>query len=397
MYLVREHLSGRPMNFVHSAPEMPLVKDLSYISRWRMAAGHLASRSRRLSHVCIVVDDDGTQIWRASSGAGYCFAAAIENWLQKRSQTQNVTIVIPLDQRVYMAKVESGLIVQELVLVESRAADELNALSQDNSLLLFDAGGLSNAQIQSFGAFEKIPFDLRQFNYQWAPFIFLKQRMFHPLHAFLLLLPIIASLAGYWIEPAEKVVIQAAAAVVQQPGLLEVDFSAAEQVRHFARAASPKMLKLLGPDRLGSIVFKDGKLTAKGSISRFYPAKAAKFGKEQSGQFRIDGEGWQLDFLLPAKPDKRILGDRPYLDSVQAIFNAARLARGEIKLNGSVTDERLVASTFEVTLSRPTSTAFRLLAEGLANQPVGFTQANCRYKLYRTEECRFVLTARGRP
>ncbi len=387
------------MNFVHSAPEMPLTDDLDYFGRWKMATRHLASQSAIASHVCIVTDADGTQIWRVGPGAGYCLAASIENWLQENPEIQDALVVIPLDRRTYLAEVEFGLIVREVALVHSRAVEEMEAPTKYKTLLIFDAGGLGNQHLRPFGELVKVPFNLKKFSYEWAPLVFLKQGMVHRVHVFFAASLVVASLGWYWFEPAEEAVIQVAEVVTQKPlAAPQADFSAAEQIEQFVQTIDYPLLKALVSDRLSSIVFQDGQLIARGNLADSWPARVVAMSEHRpDGQFSLNSEGWQLKLPLPVKPDRRPLSEHSYLPAVQSLFAAARAARARIKLSGNFTDERTSASTFEVTLDKPPQTALHLLAKNLANQPVEFGRLNCEYNRYQVQSCRLVLTVKGKP
>lgn len=394
MYRIAEHLNGATLNFTHSAPQLPLPSDIPYWPSYRMICRHLAT-SNNATHVCITVDADGTRSWRLAPGNGVSLAAAIESWLQQNPALTDLTVVIPLDRRIYIATVDDGLVTTEAALVESRALETLQNIDATHPLMLLNAGGKTNHIAAQIASAEPLPMDLQTHRYEWAPWAFLKRRMLHKLHLLPLVIAILIGMSAWLLQPTESLV-QKTIRVIQAPAATEqVSISAAAHIQAFAQALQPDLISLLVPQHLRTLSMQNGILLAQGEVVGHYPQAAMEQAHSQQGDFQINSSGWSAQWPIQLPTNKRPITDYQHLAVLNAVYQAAQYAQGVAKMQASFSETAAAGATLEIKIKRPTPLHLRRLAAGLAEQAVNLDAAQCSFSRYLNTECQFTLSTRG--
>ena len=394
MYHVKEHLNGVRLNFTHSAPQLPLPADVPYWPSYQMICRHVAA-SNSATHVCITVDGDGTRSWRLAPGNGVSLAAAIESWLQKNPTLTDLTVVIPLDRRIYMATIDGGLVTEEIALVEARALEALQNISATHPIMLFNADGKANGVAAQIASAEPLPMDLRTYRYEWAPWVFLKHRMLHKAHLLPFMFGIFIWLSVWFLQPTEDLV-QETIRLIQAPAAIEqVSVSAAAHIQALAEALRPDLISALVPQHLSTLSLQDGMLRVQGKVVGHYPQAAMDQAHQHKGTFQINSNGWSAQWPMQLPASTRPLTDYQHLVVLNAVYKAAHQAQGVVTMQASFNETMAAGATLKITINRPTPLRLRRLAAGLAGQAVTLDVAQCHFSRYLNTECQFTLSTRG--
>lgn len=390
MYRVKDTIRGESFVFLHSVPDLPLSKSITFGPRIRQVSQHVSKNKAR--YVCVTEDEDGTQTWRAGSGSGYCLIAAIEDWLatQEANQVAELVIIIPLDLRFYIATIKNGLVIEESVLVEARALGQLEDIANNNNILVLDTG-TSICKKLTLVEPEHLSINLRAHRYGYVPFVFLRRKIPHPV---LLLIPgvfIALYLITLAFVPTKEVIVEVMATAIQPAPAVKVSFNASTQLIALADALDFSFAGVLVPDKLKTIHLYPGQtLEAKGTLES-YPLSAMKLSEQLEGQIELNISEWLLSVPKPITDDLRLPGEYSYFAVIKDIYGAASDAGARVVLDESFSKDGIRNTKAEIIVNRPSRAHLEIIATRIRNLPVSLEVGECHFSGRLADECRISL------
>ena len=190
-WTIKDRVQGKRVALVTGAAQLPLAASSSRWQRSREVLRHM--QRNRSKHVLVVTSvEDDEETWWGSEEPGFSLAAAIDHWIDSRlAQKDESTeppperflVLIPLDERIYLAEVLQGLVREEWVLFPNAAAEHLERHSQANSLIYGFSAGACTELAEQYVRLESPPFALLQFEFKRPAGLFLRQGLLHPRHA----------------------------------------------------------------------------------------------------------------------------------------------------------------------------------------------------------------------
>ena len=175
-------MHGRRVAVVYDAPSEPLERAGGWWGRSRAVARFVREHGAKTA---LVTREGDAEVWRAGEGSGVSFAAAIEAWASRDPEalpSDEATVVVPLDERIYVGEVMDGLVEEELVAVPERAMEKVReGLAARRPVLAFDGGQQAEA-VREVVAAEPLPFDPFEHRYRPALAAAVRQGLFHPIY-----------------------------------------------------------------------------------------------------------------------------------------------------------------------------------------------------------------------
>lgn len=404
MYRVIDSIKGQSIVFLHTTSPLPLETDIKF---WpRMTLVHMYVRQHKASHLCVTRDDDGVEVWRAGSGGGVSIAAAIEIWLQERAKSgasradantevNAFMLVLPLDKRVYFAKVEEGLVVSEQALVEHRALETITAMMEDAEQLpirALDTGAHLCHVLKDKLSFEvcSLAIDAARFEFVWLAL--LRRKIPHQM----LLLPplLIAALVAFYINlrPAQDVLDETIKTIRPVIRLNETAFSASGALRAMANLMQRDVVQSLAKAKLTTMTIKGHSIVIRGEAMNFKPPVA--IAEQYGGFFEITQGGWRVK-LPEAFPENRLpLSELQDIQVVERIIRAASSVLGESQITSVRPEKNLKVTTLEIKVTSPSVIHIQRLALSLNSLPVRIESAECRFSPWVVTGCQMTLEIR---
>ena len=395
MYRTEDRLSGRKVALVYDAPSFPVPSGAGWLERSRLVTEFL--RTAGGSTALVTRDGDG-ETWRAGEGAGVSFAAALEAWLEAAPEglEESCLVVVPLDERIYVAEVEDGLVESELVAVPSLALETVRqGLAERRRVYAFE-GGAQTAAVREFTTPEPLDgFDPLAYRYRAAAVAVLRRGLFHRAY---LAVPVLLALGAatpplleFW--TAGREVVQ----VIEPGDPLEGMHprSARAQLGAVAAWLSPRVAGPLYAGGWQQLDVDGGVLRLRGA-SAGYPAAPEALAARRGGHFVLAPGGWEI--TLPFE------GVEAQWESVAA-FGHAELVRTVYRVAESVgADVSLVAtmdglttrqSQLEVALAQPGAAHLEALGRALDGLPATVTAATCAVADWMAGSCSVGLLVKG--
>lgn len=237
-YAVKDTVGGKRIEVVYGAAHLPLPGGSGRWQRARVVRDHLSHN--RSKYALVVRGAGGLDIWWAAETQGISFAAAIESWFLSdlgsggsedeedgedgKSGTgfgkveesaegdaggtpeatgsgavdygvSETLVAVPLDERIYLADVEGGVVRNERVLPPEQAEAQMNQATAEGTIVYFFQAsvavgkkmavrvGKTAEMVQVDVELEEPPFDLCGYRFRPAWRVFARHGMFHPSHA----------------------------------------------------------------------------------------------------------------------------------------------------------------------------------------------------------------------
>lgn len=396
MERIEDSIEGKRVAVVYGAEQLPLSRRSGRLARGRQVRRH--ARRYRASHLLRVVGSgaDGETWWFGK--AGFSFAAVIEAWAETVDEVNNDVVVVPLDDRIYAARLDGREVEEEIVLGEARLAEQFRRWN-GRTVRAFEAGRLGRA-LEPMVALEPLPFDLRSMRFRSAPAALTAAGLFAPRQAGVGLVAA-AVVVGWhlyadWQAGRVADVRVAARQAERRVAALEGDFSAAAALRGIAGIAWDDDSLLLHRDGLAHMSYGGGfEVTFSGHASGF-PAAAEKYAQAHGAAVVVGGTSWEVNRLVPwGVPDPRSVAGHPGRRLAVRAHAVAESAGAELSGAEAVAGEFTEERRFSIRVANPTPNVLVALAAGVDGLPFRLASAQCMFEQYLASMCELGVVAKG--
>lgn len=396
MEKVRDAINGKAVAVVYGAEQIELSTAAGRLSR----SGQLRRLAKRYGATHLLraegADDDHETWWLGL--AGVSFAAAIEAWAMTESDVDDDVVLVPLDDRIYVAELDGGEVGREMVIGEKLLGEQFQAW-RGRTVRAFEGGSLGYV-LEGMAALEPLPFGLRSMTYRPAVLALSAAGLFAPAQA-LAVAMVGTAVVGWqfyagWREDAVGEAVQAAREAEQRAAALQADFSAAAVLRGFADLVWDESCLVLHRGGLRQASFAGGFEVVLDGVAEGHPKGAERYADAHGGGVVVSGEAWQVTQLVgwaAPHPGSVIgIGGRRLAANLYEIadFPRAEVA-GTMAVPAGPTEER----SFSVRVDAPTQRDFELLAAGVEGLPYRVTRASCTFEDYLAVVCDVSIVAKG--
>ena len=427
--MVKDGIGGRRVRVVYGANliSLPAASAGRRLARSRQASRHM--RQHRARTALFLDVGNHAEHWWAARHSGVMFAAGIMRWLHSDPPGQesgegdgkpgDMHVLVPLDQRVYVATVEGRMIRDERVLPPDQA---LALVAGDSGIPVYawqagDRPAGTAAEVDAAVPIERAPFSLGEVHLQPLPLAFARSGLFHASHSILAGLTVATILALLLLRPAMEIAgeIDLGAVMVflglaDRPEETIVVPEMREIVPTVPHGAADELVRLsawlyeaegLYGDGIARLGYAGGQLHLEGrSPPRRYPWAAEALAASSGGDFRISPDGWSVSLPadMPAGSPKV-----PAHHSGEVIRHMSELPDKIIFSDGPTelpprVDQK--ANTFTRALTRTGWRAelgdaavgeLRMLADGVRGMPGTLVSADCNLGEWRPQSCEIHL------
>ena len=398
MERVLDSINGKAVAVVYGAEQIELSTDAGRLSR----SGQLRRLAKRYGATHLLrgqgVDSDRETWWLGQ--AGVSFAAAIEAWAMAEPDIDDDIVLVPLDDRIYVAELDGGEVAGEMVIGETVLGEQFQAWrGRGRTVRAFGAGNLGYV-LEGMAALEPLPFGLRSMVYRPAAFALGAAGLFAPAQAVAVTAVVVAGTgwqfyAG-WREDAVGEAVQAAREVEERATALQADFSAAAVLRGFAGLVWDESCLVLHRGGLRQASFAGGFEVVLDGVAEGYPKGAERYADAYGGGVVVSGEAWQVTRMVgwgaPMFGSVVGIGGRRLAANLYEIadFPRAQVA-GTVAAPAGPAEER----SFSVRLDAPTRRDFELLAAGVEGLPYRVAAVSCTFDDYLAVACDVSIMAKG--
>ena len=400
MFSVEDSIDGSEMVVVCGAAQLPLPLDAGRWAVGRMvrqqAGASEGSRVLRTVH-----ESTAEQTWWVGDD-GIAVAAAVDAWAAGRTELGALAAVaVPFDARVYLARLEDGLVSEEWVLAGDAARKRAAALrAETGRLLSLDVGGRSET-VADLVENVVVDLDLDACRLQPMSVLFAKRGLFHPLYPLALALLLGLAAAGwlYWEQGRLAAAAAAAESMLESvaAGEMIADFGGAAKLEAFAGMLGEDALVALHREGLDRAEYVPAQHTVRmrGVAAGFVPG-AREYARAWGGEFVMAGASWEVVRAVGSVPDSRSV-EGIGIEAVAGRLFGLEAQGASVTLSSRAAGERTVMSRFVVGLAAPTAFDLAELARRLQGEPVALDKVECKYARWVMESCDVELTAKGVP
>lgn len=400
MFSVEDSIDGREIVVVCGAAQLPLPLDAG---RW--AVGRMVRQQAEASEGSRVLrtvhESTREQTWWVGDD-GVAVAAAVDAWAEGRTGFGALAAVaVPLDARVYLARLEDGLVSEEWVLAGDAARERAAALRAETGRLLgLDVGGRSQT-VADMVENEPADLDLDGCRLEAMSVLFAKRGLFHPLYPVVLALLLGLTATGwlYWKQSRLAAAAAAAESMLESAaaGEMIAAFDGAANLEAFAGMLGEDALVALHREGLDRVAYVPAQNTVRmrGVAAGFVPG-AREYARARGGEFVMTGGNWEVARAVGSVPDSRSV-EGIGIEAVAGRLFGFEALGASVKLSSREAGERTVTWGFVVGLSAPTAYDLAELARRLQGEPVALHRVECKYARWVMESCDVELTAKGVP
>lgn len=399
MYLAKDATNGKAISVVYSASSLPIERQKNDFIRYRAAVLRHVKKNRA-SHACCIVDNEGIVVWYVSFHSGYCFVPAIEAWLQSVSasddpaaaalKNSDMLLAIPLDQRVYLAKISRGLVYEESCYLKDKAFDLL-ADKNRGALFVIDTGGRAQADLEQFAqpSKQKIALHAHRFVPVWLAL--LRQKILRAQHAIPFVCATLLIVFLVYPSPVKTVTQPLVAAVQATSNNIKIKYNATARIEVLTNWLSRTKPLSSQATRLE---LTSESIKIEGTHAQHYPHPAAAFAKSADASFQVHADGWTIFKSSPDQIEYQNVDQFSYEDLLQRIYRIGR-AVGNIRLVAVFEEPETLGATLELQMDRPTTRHFEQLANQLKDRPVEMIKTNCSLHRGHAQNCVITIRIKG--
>ncbi len=398
MQRVLDSINGKTVAVVYGAEQIELS---TQAGRWSRS-GQLRRLGKRYgaTHLLRAKGADGDHETWWLGRAGVSFAAAIEAWAMTEPDVDDDVVLVPLDDRIYVAELDGGEVGGETVIGETLLGDQFQSWrGRGRTVRAFEGGSLGHV-LDGMAVLEPLPFGLRSMAYRPAVLALSAAGLFAPAQA-VLAAAVAAAVAGWqfyagWREDAVGEAVQAAREAQERAASLQADFSAAAALRGFAGLVWDRSCLVLHRGGLRQASFAGGFEVVLTGVAEGYPKGAERYAAAHGGGVVVSGEAWQVT---------RLVGwSTPQLGSVVGIggrrlaanlYDVADSPRAQVGGTAAVPSGPAEERSFSVRMEAPTRRDFELLAAGVEDLPYRVATASCTFEDYLAVACDVSIVAKG--
>ena len=342
-YSFKDRIGGKRVRVVYEANPHAVAMSAGRWVRSQSVGSHMKNHKAKFAlPVRSGGEQTGFETWWAAHSAGVSLAAAIANWIQQSSAggemlQPDFVVALPMDERVYVARVVRHTIAQEHMLEKEKARELIDGHIQAGELVYAWRSGTSEKPADTESAIgelvplEKAPFDLTEFSFRPAWLAFALTGLLHPGHLVASLALVAISAAGLYSGTAVEYLAQGPLRGVlgmffEVEDVEDIDVemtvitpsvphSVPDHLRYLAgRIVEAESLYADGIRRLS---YNGRTVTLEGRSGGRYPHLARSFAERMNAEWRLSNKGWTI-----ALPGTRTRGERPPDLDYEAMFEA---------------------------------------------------------------------------
>lgn len=398
MERVLDSINGRGVAVVYGTEQIELSTEAGRLSR----SGQLRRLAKRYGATHLLRGegtDSGHETWWLGQ-AGVSFAAAIEAWAMTEPDIDDDVVLVPLDDRIYVAELDGGEVGGEMVIGERLLGEQFGAWrGRGRTVRAFEGGSLGYV-LEGMAALEPLPFELRSMVYRPAALALSAAGLFAPAQAVAVAAIVVATsgwqLYAGWREDAVGEAVQAARQAEERAAALQADFSAAPVLRGFAGLVWDESCLVLHRGGLRQASFAGGFEVVLDGVAEGYPKGAERYADAHGGGLVVSGEAWQVTRVVgwsaPRLGSVVGIGGRRLAANLYEIADSPRAQiAGTMAAPAGPAEER----SFSVRLDAPTRRDFELLAAGVEDLPYRVAAVSCTFNDYLAEACDVSIVAKG--
>jgi len=395
---VQDSINGKAVAVVHGAEQIELSTQAGRLSR----SGQVRREAKRCgaTHLLRAEGADGDHETWWLGRAGVSFAAAIEAWAMAEPDVDGDVVLVPLDDRIYVAELEGREVGGEMVIGETLLGEQFQAWrGRGRTVRAFEGGSLGYV-LEGIAALEPLPFELRSMAYQPAVLALTAAGLFAPAQAVAVGV-VVAAVAGWqlyagWREDAVGEAVQAAREAEERAAALEADFSAASALRGFAELVWHESCLVLHRDGLRHASFAGGFEMVLDGVAEGYPEGAERYADAHGGGVVVSGEAWRVirnvGWGAPQPGSVVGIGGRRLAAN---LYEIADFPRAHVAGTTAVPAEQTEERSFSVRVEAPTRRDFEVLAAGVEGLPYRVAAASCTFEDYLAVACDVSIVAKG--
>lgn len=398
MERVLDSINGKAVAVVYGTEQIELSTQAGRLSR----SGQLRRLAKRYgaTHLLRAQGTDSSHETWWLGQAGVSFAAAIEAWAMTEPDVDDDVVLVPLDDRIYVAELDGGEVGGEMVIGEKLLGEQFQAWrGRGRTVRAFECGSLGYV-LEGMAALEPLPFGLRTMVYRPAAFALCTAGLFAPAQAVAVVL-VAAAGAGWqfyagWREDAVGEAVQASREAEERAAALQADFSAAAVLRGFAALIWDESCLVLHRGGLRQASFAGGFEVVLDGVAEGYPKGAERYADAHGAGVVVSGEAWQVT---------RVVGwGTPQPGSVAGIagrrlaanlYEIADFPRAQVAGTTAVPAGPAEERSFSVRVEAPTRRDFELLAAGVEDLPYRVAAASCTFEDYLAVTCEVSIVVKG--
>lgn len=397
MERVLDSINGKALAVVYGAEQIELSTEAGRWSR----SGQLRRLAKRYgaTHLLRAEGADGDHETWWLGRAGVSFAAAIEAWAMTEPDVAVDVVLVPLDDRIYVAELDGGEVGAEMMIGEKLLPEQIQAWRGGGRTVRAFEGGSLGCVLEGLAALEPLPFGLRSMAYRPGAFALSAAGLFAPAQAVAAATVGIA-MAGWqtyvgWRDDAVSEAVQAAQQAEERAAALQADFSAGAVLRGFAELVWDESCLVLHRGGLRHASFAGGFEVVLDGVAEGYPKSAERYAEAHGGGVVVSGEAWQVT---------RLVGWGPELGSVVGIggrrlaanlYEIADFPRAQVAGTTAVTAGPTEERSFSVRVDAPTRRDFEQLATGVEGLPYRIAAVSCTFEDYLAVVCDMSIVAKG--
>ena len=398
----QDAVNGRSITVVYDAAQLPVARGASRWSRSRQVRRY--ARRNGATHLLRVVDPQGsdeTETWWAGT-AGVSLAAAVDEWAEAAHGVDSDVVLVPLDDRIYAAELDGGLVENELVLGEGLWRDQLAQWTRAGRIVRGFEGGRMSEGLGTVVALEPAPFDFRRQRYRRIGAALTAAGMYAPSQGAAAAVALALALAGagyaQWQEGRASGQAAAERDEAAKAAALLGDFTGANVVNGAAGVGWDEATLFLHRDGLGEMVYDGGfEVAFAGTAARGFPAGAARYAEAVGGKLQVEGSAWRVRRAVawPAALEPETVEPFGSRSLAERLHGAAEAVRAEVMsarvLRGGVAEER----AFTLRISNATANDLAELAGAMEGRPYRVAGLRCWFERYLATMCEMEIWAKG--
>lgn len=393
MYRTKDRLGGKKVSVIYDAPSYPLESGGSWWERSRVIAEFIRDNGGRTA---LVTREGEAVTWRVGEGPGVSFAAAIEAWAEADNevlQGDEATVVIPLDERIYVGAVADGLVEDELVAVPDKALEQVREdLARRRPVVAFE-GGAQTAAVGELVEPETLPFDPFAHRYRPALAATVRAGLFHRAYLAvpaLLALGVAASALDF--DWAGREVAEAVSTA--DPLERMHPRSARSQLDELAASLAPAFAAPLYEAGWERLELTGPVLTARGSAVAF-PESALALATKREAYFNLAPEGWEVRMMVAEPGAPEPVDGFEHGDLVRRVYAAGASVGGTVSLVATLDAVTTRQSQLDMQIQRPAPAHLAALGRALEGLPVTVATASCELGEWIAGTCSIGLIVKG--
>lgn len=392
MYSAVDKLAGRGVVVVYDAPFLPVAPEAGWWERSREVAEFLREEKAKSA---LGVGPRGGEVWRAGDRAGVSVAAAIEAWIEADAAhlPERATVVLPLDERIYVAEVQDGEVASELVAIPDRAMEAVReAIAERRAVHVFEGGAQAAALAEVAVSAPWGDFDPMRFRYQAPALALLRHGLYHS-----------AALA------APALLAMAAAVPLMEGGSADrgvqaVRAQVAARLDVHARSAGPQLAAvatwLVG--QRATALYADGwhRLEVVGWEARLrgagdgYPRGAESVAVTLGGEFKFAPSGWEI-LVNAGNEYEELPVEYGHRELLEVVYAAGLRIGGKVTLIATLDRADTRESQVQIEIPQPGAAHLVALGSALDGLPATVASATCDFGKWIAERCNVTLMLKG--